>query len=115
MRSAAPFGVGWQLEPDAFARWVKSEGVFGARAETPGNSAVGSGVGGPAVSATLGWLYLEQGHRDEAAEVFSRVLELSPSDARASEGLERISSDRLRERKIARLRAFLGKVEAADR
>ncbi|MDX1385379.1 MAG: tetratricopeptide repeat protein, partial [Thermoanaerobaculia bacterium] len=43
----------------------------------------------PRVTATLGWLYLDQGHRRDAARIFEQVLAERPGDARAREGLAR--------------------------
>jgi len=39
------------------------------------------------VSATLGELYLQQGHAGDAAKIFQQVLERSPADEAATEGL----------------------------
>ena len=47
-------------------------------------------AGSPLATPTLGELYLAQGHRREAAEIFQRVLEADPKNQRAREGLERI-------------------------
>ena len=41
-------------------------------------------------TATLGELYLAQGHRGEAAAIFQRVLEADPENRRARAGLERL-------------------------
>jgi len=43
---------------------------------------------GPPASATLGRLYLEQGHLEEAERTFRAVLEQRPDDAVAARGLE---------------------------
>ncbi|MCY3966777.1 MAG: tetratricopeptide repeat protein [Acidobacteria bacterium] len=42
----------------------------------------------PTPTVTLGELYLAQGHRREAAEIFERVLRADPANRRAREGLE---------------------------
>jgi tetratricopeptide (TPR) repeat protein len=39
------------------------------------------------VSATLGELYLRQGHADEAAKIFQQLLERAPGDEAAADGL----------------------------
>ena len=44
----------------------------------------------PEATATLGGLYLEQGHLEEAERVFRRVLEEEPEDTGARRGLERL-------------------------
>ncbi len=40
------------------------------------------------VGANLGWLYLDQGHLDEARAVFEAVLGTDPGNVGAREGLE---------------------------
>ena len=47
---------------------------------------------GPAPTVTLGELYLAQGHRREAAEIFEQVLRADPGNRRAREGLESLRS-----------------------
>ena len=42
----------------------------------------------PTPTVTLGELYLAQGHRREAAEIFEQVLRADPGNHRAREGLE---------------------------
>ena len=42
----------------------------------------------PTPTVTLGELYLAQGHRREAAEIFEQVLRAEPGNRRAREGLE---------------------------
>ena len=42
----------------------------------------------PTPTVTLGELYLAQGHRREAAEIFERVLRADPANRRARDGLE---------------------------
>lgn len=42
----------------------------------------------PTPTVTLGKLYLAQGHRREAAEIFERILRADPGNRRAREGLE---------------------------
>ena len=39
-------------------------------------------------TVTLGELYLAQGHRREAAEIFEQILRADPGNRRAREGLE---------------------------
>ena len=41
------------------------------------------------ISVTLGQLYLQQGHRREAREIFGRLLAVDPDDVRARQGLAR--------------------------
>ncbi|MCP3957563.1 MAG: tetratricopeptide repeat protein [bacterium] len=43
-----------------------------------------------AATATLGELYLKQGHREEAERIFHRVLEQDPGNAAALAGLEKL-------------------------
>jgi Tfp pilus assembly protein PilF len=45
---------------------------------------------------TLAQLYLDQGHADEAAEMFEQVLEREPENPAARAGLERVMRDRAR-------------------
>ena len=42
----------------------------------------------PTPTVTLGELYLAQGHRREAAEIFEQILRADPGNRRAREGLE---------------------------
>jgi tetratricopeptide (TPR) repeat protein len=44
-------------------------------------------------TVTLGNLYLEQGHLEEAATIFNRVIEVDPENREALEGLGRIRKD----------------------
>ncbi|MEM7050486.1 MAG: tetratricopeptide repeat protein [Acidobacteriota bacterium] len=46
----------------------------------------------PAATATLGSLYLEQGHHREAGEIFEEVLRQEPESPRAREGLDRVEA-----------------------
>ncbi|MEM7350557.1 MAG: hypothetical protein AAF657_07110, partial [Acidobacteriota bacterium] len=48
------------------------------------------------VSATLGELYLKQGHHEEAERIFRKVLETEPSNAVALSGLEKLGVGRSR-------------------
>lgn len=51
----------------------------------------------PAASTpTLAQLYLEQGHAEEAAEMFEQVLEREPDNPVARAGLERVERERVR-------------------
>jgi Tfp pilus assembly protein PilF len=48
-------------------------------------------AGEEATSATLGEIYLRQGHVEKAAEIFRRVLDHEPGNPAALQGLERIA------------------------
>lgn len=50
--------------------------------------------GTPRATATLGELYLRQGHLDEAAEIFQAVLDRNPGSTRARWGLRRVAAAR---------------------
>lgn len=50
-------------------------------------------VAGPTATATLGELYLRQGHRDEAERIFREVLEREPGNAAARAGLHKLEED----------------------
>ncbi len=50
-----------------------------------------------AATATLGELYLSQGHLDEAEEIFDRVLKQDPGNAAALEGKAKLESARVSE------------------
>jgi hypothetical protein len=75
---------------------------------TPARSRSGSAMGRfdggaagrvapPAASTpTLAQLYLEQGHAEEAAEIFEQVLEREPGNPVARAGLERVERERVR-------------------
>jgi tetratricopeptide (TPR) repeat protein len=73
------------------------------------------------VSATLGELYLRQGHADEAARIFQQVLERTPGDETAADGLRAALGDAgpgavsapartSRGLRIARLRRYLEQI-----
>lgn len=49
----------------------------------------------PAATATLGEIYLRQGHADEAERIFHEVLEREPGNGAALAGLERVAEARL--------------------
>jgi hypothetical protein len=72
-------------------------------------------------TATLGDLYLSQGHTEEAAEIFRGVLANDPDNAAARAGLERLELDAaallrgsalqgLTEKKVAMLRRYLSQL-----
>lgn len=86
--------------------------------------------GGAAATATLGALYLAQGHLDDARQTFEQVLARDPEDVEAIAGLEEVArrerpaepvesqqpSRGLAGRRIERLRRYLGNLRtAADR
>ena len=48
----------------------------------------------PAATATLGEIYLRQGHADEAERIFREVLEREPDSGAALAGLERVEEVR---------------------
>lgn len=110
---ADPFGSEWQIHPDVFARQVAEGEVFGSRSRvTEGGSKglTGTAVDADAVSATLGWLYLEQGHLEDAEEIFRLVLDRQPGDARARDGQREVARRRRAARRVARLNRFLDRV-----
>lgn len=45
-------------------------------------------------TVTLGELYLAQGHRREAGEIFEQILRADPDNRRAREGLESLRGKR---------------------
>ncbi len=45
-------------------------------------------------TVTLGRLYLAQGHRREAAEIFEQILRADPGNRRAREGLQNLRGKR---------------------
>ncbi len=51
-------------------------------------------AGEESATATLGELYLKQGHREEAERIFNRVLAQDPGNHAALEGLERLGKRR---------------------
>ncbi len=55
----------------------------------------------PAATATLGDLYLRQGHRGEAESIFREVLRREPENAAAQEGLARAAGRREESRPLA--------------
>jgi tetratricopeptide (TPR) repeat protein len=55
----------------------------------------------PAATATLGDLYLRQGHRGEAEHIFREVLRREPENAAAQEGLARAAGRRPESRPLA--------------
>ena len=55
---------------------------------------------GPAATATLGDLYLRQGHPGEAERIFQEVLRREPGNAAALEGLERVEARRREKRPL---------------
>ncbi len=69
------------------------------------------------VGANLGWLYLDQGHLDEAATVFEAVLRTDPGNVGARDGLAAVDRQAaaMREspalRKVATLRRWLARLE----
>lgn len=82
------------------------------------------------VGSRLGWLYLEQGHLDEAEAIFEAVLRWRPEETEARSGLDqarrrrleaaaeparRVASAGSSRRKIARLEAYLARVRRSRR
>ena len=57
---------------------------------------------GPAATATLGELYLSQGHLGEAERIFHEVLRREPDSADARVGLERLAARRAERRPLSR-------------
>lgn len=58
-------------------------------------------VAGPAATATLGELYLSQGHLGEAERIFHEVLRREPDSADARVGLERLAARRSERRPLS--------------
>ncbi len=116
--------VGLDEEPTAAADAEEAEPVDeleGREQEAP--RAVDTGA---AATATLGALYLAQGHFDEAEETFRQVLERDPDDLEASSGLAEIEArrsgheaepdvgeEKAASQKVAVLREYLAKFRAA--
>lgn len=118
-----------ELEVSALAEEPKSElsdqdqGGVGEREVAPEPEEIDAGA---TATATLGALYLAQGHLDDAWITFEQVLERDPEDAEASAGLEeierRLGTDKAASEpavsgsnrgKIALLRDYLGRIRAA--
>ena len=93
-----------------------------------GTSAKMSGLNGSGATATLGALYLAQGHLEEAEETFEKVLRRDWDDAEARAGLEEVARRRaasgdarptqlvptgLSGRKIELLESYLGRIRRA--
>ena len=75
------------LDEDGYARALAAEGIF-----FTSMPAVAAGVDAEEATATLGELYLEQGHETEAERIFRAVLEREPGNAAAVSGLERLAA-----------------------
>lgn len=106
---------------DAHLRALLAGGVFGATGPLAAGEVGMAGVAferpeetepasGPApvaepVSATLGDLYLRQGHVEEAGEIFRRVLAREPENAVARQGLAALAGVEARELTAAELLA----------
>ncbi len=93
--------------------------------ESDGPTSVDAGA---AATSTLGMLYLDQGHLDDAEETFRRVLERDPEDAEAQAGLAEIEARRSGpietrtdspdddadgDPRVVALRRYLGRIRAA--
>jgi tetratricopeptide (TPR) repeat protein len=76
----------------------------------------------PEVSATLGELYLRQGHAEDAAKIFQQLLERAPGDEAAAGGLRSALRERSagpasaaakpsRDLRMARLRHYLERIQ----
>lgn len=100
-----PFGLAMTpAKPDAYWQKVADEGIFSFETPEPAEPVrfevegeAGSGAvtlepdlpgEEPSTTATLGNLYLEQGHKREAKEVFEEVLQREPENEVAQSGLE---------------------------
>ncbi len=59
-------------------------------ASAPASPRLPDPAGGPQSSATLGRLYLDQGHLEEAERSFRAVLDARPDDVAAARGLEEV-------------------------
>jgi cellulose synthase operon protein C len=75
-------------ELGAHLRALAAEGVFPwpERAAEPSRSVL------PVPTATLGQLYLAQGHRAEAEKIFQQVLAVDPNNQAARQGLESLAA-----------------------
>jgi len=85
---AAPFSpreIGEEVERETIEE--PFDEVFAASPAPPRLPEVSAG---PPASATLGRLYLEQGHLEDAERTFRAVLEQRPDDAVAARGLEEV-------------------------
>lgn len=85
-----PFAAGRRggLDPESWRRAIRDEGVF---APGDGEAAVLPPRSEAVATVTLGRLYLKQGHAEEAARIFRRVLERRPGDAAAARELAELS------------------------
>jgi hypothetical protein len=102
-QSGAPFGSRNEAESLRLERFLAASHVFGPDARRPhwrsvqAESRSGSVAGADTLStvtATLGRLYLDQGHLEEAGKIFERVLAANPADAGATEGLDLLGTAR---------------------
>ncbi|MDY7093541.1 MAG: tetratricopeptide repeat protein [Acidobacteriota bacterium] len=84
-------------EAEAAARELQEEAAAALRAETTAEDEEAGGQQEEPVSATLGQLYLQQGHTEEAEKIFRRVLEREPAHPIALAGLETLAKSRAAE------------------
>lgn len=92
--SDEPFPELWRrLDPARYRRALAVEGLFAlAEAAEPAAGEATAGSGSEA-TVTLGRLYLEQGHREEAAAEFRAVLARDGGDQEALAGLASATAD----------------------
>jgi nicotinate-nucleotide--dimethylbenzimidazole phosphoribosyltransferase len=81
-------------EAEAAARELQAEAAASLSTETADEEEDGGLTGDEPVSATLGQLYLQQGHGEEAEKIFRRVLEREPAHPVALAGLETLAKSR---------------------
>ncbi|HEV2855818.1 MAG TPA: tetratricopeptide repeat protein [Thermoanaerobaculia bacterium] len=107
---AAPTSPAPPLEP---AEPVPAEEapVFGFEEPAPEEPAMPSA--GPAATATLGEIYLSQGHLGEAERIFREVLRHEPESAEAREGLQRLAARRA-EKRLVEARDLLAGYEPGE-
>jgi hypothetical protein len=127
------YGESVRIDPSRLARTLAASDVFNPQDMQPrwlpvasrarSGRASGSGADGN-VTATLGRLYLDQGHLDEAERIFRRVLEGAPGNSKASRGLAAVKVARLAaeysepdssRRPVARSRATRRRIKRLER
>ncbi|MEO8502907.1 MAG: tetratricopeptide repeat protein [Acidobacteriota bacterium] len=120
-------GLGTASDRQRYVQSLLVGGVFGiaptpAVEEPPADGPIPPAAAAPVEpTATLGELYLSQGHREEAETIFQRVLEHHPDNSVALEGLEsarragsvEAASGGVTARKISVLQAYLRRLRGS--